>query len=667
MMSPKKCLIALFALSTAALAHGQDLLHRVPTQADLVAVVNSQAIVRHSSLEKLNAVLTQLGAFDALQTQHALDIHKFEDFDLAYDRHTYIYKTDTDSSYYLGILIPLKAGHQIEQHIFADLSPEHVAGGFRKAIAKDGKTQLAWNDNSLFLLTGDYKSSFFQHDSIAAAYGLDLPKPTNDWYDMPYAVDSTAAVDNIDIATAWDEAADSAYAVVEGMNDEAIDFDAELYDSIAPLLSDVAGVNVDTLSTNIEGYDLDFDGYSDESYRAEMARNNKNDSIRNQAFSTWIARDFDAFLKPTTEVTRNKKILRFDKQNTLLHIWVKDLNDVYRSALPYEVLTMSLGFDMKNLDYGYQDAVLDFIQDKNVLKLKASVGLDKDVQKIFRKMYKNKVNRKFAKYIPENHLGYLSLNVNTEAYLNSLPALFARWYGPIMPTYSDLVRIGTTAMQIALDEKAIAKVMKGDHVIFINDLKKVTSTYIDYEYDEDYNYREVSKTKEEEIPNFLWMFTSEDQRIFKQLLAFAEKENKASQIDGVFKIAENEKSMPIYVFFKDNLVFVGNDQAQVMAIKENRFSASKDASIKRQIFDHTMVATVHTEKIPAVIQKMGVPIIGSWQKNVNDLSHFGDISIRVNGLKKNRIGGEFAVAFPKENTNALQYLLQQILENVDHK
>lgn len=688
-MSRKNYLVGLLALSTSTLAYGQDLLQRIPAQADLVAVVNSQAIVKHSSFEKLNEVLSKLGAFDALQSEHALDMNKIEDFDLAYDRNAYVYKTDTDSSYYVGILIPLKAGHQIEQHIFSDFSVESAVGGYRKTIAKDGKTQLAWNENSLFILTGDYKSHFFQNDSIAAAYGITPTASADSWYDAPYAVDTVVVSDDM-YADDWAAVADSAYAVsAEAEDDWAMaevdttrEVEMELeYDSVPPppiLISvpppavqsnaadwEVSNPQVDTAYST--DYDVEFDSYSEETYQAEMAVHAKNDSIRNTAFSNWISRDFESMLQAPNTVSLNKKIMQYDKNNTLVHLWVKDLDDVYRSALPYDALSMSFGFNMKNLNYGYQDATLDFVQEQNVLKLKTSIGLDEDVQQIFAKMYKNKANRKFAKYVPENHLGYLSLNVNTEAYLNSIPTLFERWYAPLLSSYSDLVSIGGLALQVALDEKAIAKVMKGDHVVFINDLKKVTTEYVDYEYDDDYNYTEVTKTKEEEIPNFLWMFTSEDQRIFTRLLAFAEKEQKASLTNGIFKISENEKSMPIYVFFKDDIVFVGNDEAQLLSIKENRFVASKDASVKKQIFGNNMAATVHTAKIPDVINKLGVPIVGNWHKTVNSLSEFGDISITANGLKKNRISGEFSVAFPRKENNALQYLLQQISENIDRK
>lgn len=109
------------------------------------------------------------------------------------------------------------------------------------------------------------------------------------------------------------------------------------------------------------------------------------------------------------------------------------------------------------------------------------------------------------------------MNISTEGYLKQLPALISRWYAPLAGEYADVVTIAATALEIGLDEKSIGKVMKGDHVFFLNDLQKVTKDYVTYEYDDDddYNYKEITKTKDEYVPNFLWMFTSQDQRLYK--------------------------------------------------------------------------------------------------------------------------------------------------------
>ncbi|TDS17584.1 DUF4836 family protein [Sphingobacterium paludis] len=672
MIALKKYLIGLLGLGFSSLTYGQDLMQRIPSQADMVAVLNNQAIVKHSSLEKLNEVLTTLGAFDALQDGQQRRVNTLEDVDLDYDRNAYVYRTNTDSAYYVGILIPLKAGHEIEKSMFSELTPSTLPTGLRQATAKDGKTQLAWDNNSLLILTGNYKSHYFRNDSVAAAYGIELPAYANNLYDsvataFDPAIDGMGDFGTKIPDTLIDSIGDLAYSLADGDTLAAADTAMQIttetsYDSIAPPADWDDYAYADTAVAYDDYYDTQYDSYNDDSYQEEMIRNAKNDSIKNSLFQVWITTEVEQHLHLTKASIVHKQIGKYDRNNTLLHVWVKDLNEVYRDALPYGDLSGGFGINMQNLNYGYQDAVLDLVQEKNVLKVKGSVGLDKDIRQLFAKMYTSKANRKFAKYIPEKHLGYLSLNVSTEAYLNGIPKLFERWYAPVLPSYEDLINIAGVGIQIALDEKAIAKVMRGDHIVFINDLKKVTTDYIDYEYDEEYNYKEVKKTKEEEIPNFLWMFTSEDQRIYKRLLLFAEKKNQASQSEGVFRISEHEKSMPIYIFFKDDLVFVGNDEEQLVAIKNNQFKTSKDASVKKQIFANNMTATVHTAQLPEVINKLGIPIMGNGTKTVASLADYGDISIRANGLKKNRLEGEISVAFPQKENNALQYLLQSIID-----
>src|SRR5690606_33198319 len=108
-------------------------------------------------------------------------------------------------------------------------------------------------------------------------------------------------------------------------------------------------------------------------------------------------------------------------KNTLLHFWSRNMMSLYSQSIPYYMPTMQYAFvnQMEKLAYGYQDIVLDLVQDKHTLKLQGSFGLDKEMERMIKPIYKNKMNRKFARYIPEKHIGYMSLNFNSEAYLRS--------------------------------------------------------------------------------------------------------------------------------------------------------------------------------------------------------------------------------------------------------
>ncbi len=669
----KSYIATLVGLSIAATSYGQqDLIQQVPENASFVVVINNQAIVKHSSFEKINEVLEKLGAFDDIGNQD-VPIERIHDLDLSYDRSAYIYKSDTDSSYYTGILLPLKAGHQIGTNLFSKLSPLPASQGYERRVSTDGKTQVAWNDHSVLILTGDARRYYFDTDSVAQRYGIDLPTydKANTWLDYPYdVVPDTANVEDM-----ADAAADAAYTITDTVETawQAYDFEVDtayLVDTIPDNLHvDFPLPALETEETHVYSDYPVYDTYSDSTYQKEMARNAKNDSLRNAAFASWLAQDFDRYLHPAQNATSHKFLNKFDKKNTLVHFWSRNMMSLYSQSIPYYMPTMQYAFvnQMEKLAYGYQDIVLDLVQDKHTLKLQGSFGLDKEMERMIKPIYKNKMNRKFARYIPEKHIGYMSLNFNSEAYLKNFPLMMEQLYGSTMYfSFGEVAGIVATALEIALDEKAIANVMGGDHVLFINEMKKVEKEYIDYQYDENtFDYKEIKKTKDDYIPTFLWMFTSADQRIYKKILKLGESKEKVTQTEGIYRIADKPSDEIIYALFKDNMVFVSNDEEQLSAIRTNRFPASRDKHIKKQIFSNTMTAVTHLSEIPETINRLGIPVIKRWDHLVNNLSAYGDVTITAQGNKKGRITGEMAVDFPQQETNALQYLLQELLKTID--
>src|SRR5690606_16905062 len=418
------------------------------------------------------------------------------------DRSAYIYKTDTDSSYYIGILLPLKADHQVGHNLFHKLKPLPVSQGYERRVTTDGKTQVAWNNHSLLILTGDVHRYYFDNDSVAQRYGLETQ-------DYSYASPSTYDYDYLS-----SDSTDDAYALADSVDTtwESYNFDDDTsYDGANTVDSVVIPppVRIDTGYTDY----LAYDSYSDSTYQKEMARNAKNDSLRNAAFVSWLAQDFDRHLHPSRNASSHRFLNKFDRKNTLVHVWVRDLVGFYREAMPYYMSSMQLGYGMENLIYAYQDIVFDLVQDKHTLKITGSMALNDEMDKLVRHIYKNKMNRKFSKYIPENHIGYFSINFSMESYLKSFPILMEQWGGYSLYAYQDIAGIVATAFDVILDEQAIAKVIGGDHLVFISELKKVEKEYIDYEYDSDtFDYKEIKKTKDDYIPTFLWMFTSKDQR-----------------------------------------------------------------------------------------------------------------------------------------------------------
>lgn len=696
----KKYVLSIAGALAATMGYSQDLINKVPADAQFVAVINNRAIVKHASFDMLNQTLAKLGVFEIIGKENNIAANSLSDFDLATDRNAYLYRTAQDSVSYIGILIPLKgdkAGspHKVADIGFKDYLQDAAPAGYTALLHKDGLSKVVWNDNMLFVLSAEAESSFFQQYENGTRYGMEIDSVDAAAYDYSYdeseAIEAAQVIDTVyadsvyvdEYDHRWTAAADSAMAVSAWETSADTLTSAEIAEWEA--WADSTYVLADTAEMDWEAYDFESEGYSEETeydfsdvfsdslYMANTAKQLRNDSIQNALVMGWLQRDFESFLNPTHTVAKNKHLNSYDKNNTLVHFWMPSMLSFYKSVLPAELLAagnvafMGMGDYIEHMYGGYEDFTVALKQDANKLAIQYGMGFDKKQQAMMKDLFKMKVNNKFKNYIPAEHLGYLSINLDTEAQLKAIPKFIDHTYAPLVGQYGDLFATFSLAMEIALDEKAIANVFGGDNLLFINDLQKKTVEYIDYEYDENYDYTEVTKTKEEYIPSFLYMFTSKDQRIFKKLLAFAVSKEEAQMLDGLytFDLKESNQSplTSFYVTFKGDIAFLGNDKEQMLSIEQNRFKAAHNSTTFKEIKKNVVTLTAHTAKMPETFDKLGIPVIKSWQKSFDELKHFGDVSFSMAPLKKGRVESELSVGFPKSETNALQYLLKQLLEN----
>lgn len=655
--------LALLAIPTFSTitANAQQLTSKIPKDAQFVVSINSKAIVEHSSMELLNETLTKLGAFDKQVTEGVNFIpENLIESDIDLDRQAFIYRTSNDSLYYVGILLPLKANQQVGQKMFPNFQELPETKGYQRRVSSDGKTHAAWNDESVLVLTGDLHSDYFDNVAIANRYNIELDNATTStWNDDYSGTDAYVLADSADAT--WTE----------------IDFDEDSVTASVDSVSAWESATPDTVTTDtledVEDYvaaapedDVSYlwDDEPDSSTLAYQAREAKNDSIKNELLITWLSQDFTDYLEPADNLAKNKSVRLKDNKH-LIRVWISNLDELYNDALPYDIVKIAYGVDMKNLKYGYQAATLDLIQDKHNIKIQGTAQLDVETARIFDGIYSNKMNKKFKQYIPENHLAYGSVNISTEGYLKQLPGLISRWYAPLLGENGEFLKLAATALEIGLDEKAIGNIKRGDDVFFLNDLRKVEKEYITYEYDENYEYQEVTKTKDEYVPSFLWMFTSKDQRLFKNILDLGINKQEVTLDGGIYTIEKPNNLDPIYIYFTKDIVFVGSDAEQISSIQEDRFKNSRNAKVKKDIFSNQLNLVVHAAEIPEVVRQLEIPVTDSWEQTLQDLSAYGDLQLKSNMKGKNGVYGEVSIELPKEDKNALQYLLKHLIENLD--
>ena len=183
-----------------------------------------------------------------------------------------------------------------------------------------------------------------------------------------------------------------------------------------------------------------------------------------------------------------------------------------------------------------------------------------EIQKSIAAIYKGKKNKKLTALISDKSVGYYAINVDGSKYFDMLYT-FLKSSGET--DYQNEAELIMETMKIVLDEEAIAKIAPGNGIFVLNELKSKTVEYTDFEYDDEYNEKEVTKTKEVVMPDFTFAFATENEgywnRIFT-LLTTNKKTSKNFSKNGSFYVFKDENSAGYFdqLFFmvKDGIVYV---------------------------------------------------------------------------------------------------------------
>ena len=154
--------------------------------------------------------------------------------------------------------------------------------------------------------------------------------------------------------------------------------------------------------------------------------------------------------------------------------------------------------------------------------------------------------------------------------------------------YQKEMELMMETMKIVLDEEAITKIAPGNGIFVLNELKSKNVEYTDYDYDDDYNEKEVKKTKDVMVPDFTFAFATENENYWKRVFnvltsnkAFAKKFSK----NGEFYAFKDEKNKNGYIeqlFFtiKDGIVYVTTSKENINANNQSEVSKQwmKDSS-----------------------------------------------------------------------------------------
>jgi len=596
--------------------NAQELISKVPQNAIAVAKINANNFFRYLPADEFNKSFIGKSFLAAAFTDSTTTVKDVQNFGINLSASAYYYYQQTDSIGYNVFLLPIKDVAKLDQFSTTHGNKFTQNGDLRKMDNKDSSTVVMWNKDVLYVINASLKDEFFKDSLVAKRYGI------------------------------------------ENVRFFGQDDDIDVIDSI---LVDTATVITTTEVEEVEEEEMDEVAVakSDEMYDDYYKKLAEQTTKKNALKYTWLVKKVDELNNGKFESinTVTAYTSRVD-HNALASVWLANIGDLYSNFIPRDLKFNTLG-----ILGAYKSLNANLYADNESIRINTEVEIRESEAQSFAKMYKHKLNRKFFKYVnSEKTIGMLSYALNTEAYLTEIPKLMMSAYGTILGGKEEEVALGAEFFSLLLDEKAIAKVVKGDALFLVNDLSSREVSYTGYEYDEDYKSIEVQKTKTETLPNFLMMFSSDDTSFFDRLLKIGMNRSLLSVDNNIYKIEVQKGIFDVYFLIKDKIVFCGTSLKDLQEISSNNYSANISKKQKNLLSKNNFTAYFSAKNSVGKIPKEEIGNIETLLALNKTLGGMGDIYIKSNGIKGNIVSGEMVSEVPAGHQNAIKYLFS-LIEN----
>ncbi|SHN32071.1 hypothetical protein [Chitinophaga sp. CF418] len=643
-----KRLLQLVTLVTCAsyTATAQDLAYKIPEKAFSVFSVKSDQLFKLYPAAEFNNSTLGKKLLAQLSKTTDKDYKSIEDLGMNLSSSVYYYYLVTDSINYHGLLIPLADSKKIDALFAKQADSIQKVNGVNILPRTKQKTVIAWNEQFLYLTYGTVNTYFLKDSANAVRYGMPVLS-SDDYYQYNEENTDATAAPAIDTVAMAD-------IPQEGVMDTTAYPDSAVVEmpppppviESAPPVSEAPSEETPAEETPVE----DVQPYDYEERKRMI------DSIATIWLTTATRQIFDK-RNTAPSILNNPSYLRSADNSAVATYWMANLESLYTSFIPYKLLKYG------NIMRGYGNINARLYMGKENIRLTSEMGLDAEKSAMYEKICDHKLNKDFLKYIKSDSLiGFMSYSFNTEAYMNEMPKLLLQSYGS--NRYSEEMAIAADLVSVMLDEKAIAQVIKGDALFLLTNLSEKQVTYQTYNYNEEtFEYKDTVMTKTETLPDFLFMLSSDDTRLFERLLNYGIRKEKIVLNNGIYSIAQSKKNpFTMRALIKDGIVFLGTSLQDLTQIHDGSFKGSLDKQHKELLTKNNIAMFFSPKSLSA---KMPARELEDTNEKISKLlAGAGNVYITSAGLKDGYISGDLTIDVPKGEENALKYFLN-LIEDMD--
>ena len=484
----KKFTLALLLCCLAFTAtHAQDFLNLVPSNATVVIKYSGNNFSKTLPIEKLD----RYGFIknDLFKTLHLDKRTTLKNIGIDFGKDVFQYISMDDTCISLVSLLNIKNEAQFLKLIKANFSST------QKITIKNGygfmpiseTSYIGWNKNKAVIVNSSYQN----RESYFSYYTEMKPADTV----VVYA-DSTVAVERKEDIIVAPPVADTVTEIIPEEKTEAMrqteDSLQQIRDSLYNLKSELWSQQQDMIAKK------------QQQYAAERIISN---SFSGNITSIKNELGYQKIIDPSADVSAWLKTESIFSQYS---------NYFNRGA--YGMLSRA-AFTSTDTSADFNTAVNMYF-DKDKLRMESkSFSADAKMNNLMLNVMNSNPNTNLLKYVNQGNIGYFSMSINTEAMANYYYPLMKKYMSKMqyMSEYADLVDVYIDLLEIIIDEKGIAELLPGNYMFVMHDMKPQIVDYTDYEYDAEYNRKEVKKTKKELSPDFTFAMETKKEAFMQKI------------------------------------------------------------------------------------------------------------------------------------------------------
>lgn len=648
----KIIIIAVSIICTAfSTTKAQNILNKVPANASLVIKYAGNIFSQNMPIQKIDTYkfirkpLLKILDTDSLPSIQNIGINLEQD--------TYQYITTDDSCTSFVTLLHLKNPTQFLQFLKtahgSDIKLEKKNGFDFLSLSTD--TYISWNETIVVIVNTHYQNRKYYYDY--------------------YRYDETSATVDSIVKTHQVILTDTATKLVKTKTPKTTLKKKTINTKKAALPKKKAPQQ--EIAENIETYKYHIqDSIQNARKSAWYKQQEEIAKIKQQiAAENIIANTFNSNIASIENELNYKKIIDptaqasvwFNYETLLNHYWRYMYGDIYAMLDKKPAYTKDTTGNFKSAFNIY------FEKDKIRIEQK-TFSADPQLANMSKELMNSKQNTALVNYINPDNIGYLSISINTEAMANYCYMLLKKYFKNRWLTneYADVVDAYIDLLQIMIDEKAIAELMPGNFLFVMHDMKTKTVTYKDYQYDKEFHYKEVDKTKQELSPNFTVIMETKRQDFLQRIAQLPVKYTKKEKFNykdkgGYYELVFDSAKYPInslYFIVKDGKAIVTTSK-EVVNITLNNKSFTIDTDTKNSILNNNYSLKINTKKL---IEQLSTEFHTQSSKKITDylIQNLGNIKMESH-FKDGMIQGTTTMSINGNHANSFEFLFD-MMENI---